>query len=45
MNINWLCQHEQDRQCQYNVTMRRVRLFTVNVEKQCVHILSLCLLS
>jgi len=34
----------QDRQCTYNVTLRRVRVTTVAVEKQQVlHILSVCL--
>jgi len=36
--------HEQDRQCTYNVTMRRVFVTIVAVEKQTLlHILSVCL--
>jgi hypothetical protein len=31
------------RQCAYNVTLRRVRATTVAVEKQLLHILSVCL--
>jgi hypothetical protein len=36
--------HEQDRQCTYNVTLKRVRATIVAVEEQILlHILSVCL--
>jgi len=35
---------QQDMQCKYNVTLRRVRVLIFDVEKQWVlHILSVCL--
>jgi len=33
----------QDEQCTYNVTLRRIRVTIVGVEKQVVHILCVCL--
>ena len=39
-----MLQTEQDGQCTYNVTLRRIQALNVAVEKQCVlHILSVCL--
>jgi len=39
-----ILQAEQGRQCTYNVTLRRVRVTTVNVEtQQALHILNVCL--
>ena len=41
---SWSWEFQEDRQCAYNVTFRRVRVTTAAVEKQQVlHIMSVCL--